>query len=96
VKIMSVDSSQGGVEKGMTGSSLEVESIKEVGIEVDICDKITIAEIGVELESERDKEDGERELDRSTASGPGVRDGIAKADKFVEQKVITASLGRIM
>jgi hypothetical protein len=81
--MMSVDSSQGGVEKGMTGSSLKVESIKEVGIEVDICDKVTIAESKVELE-------------RSTMSGPGVRDCIAKADKFVEQKVITASLGRIV
>jgi len=90
VKMMSVDSSQGGVEKGMTGSSLKVESIKEVRIEVDICNKVTIAE------SEKDKEDWERELDRSTMSGPGVRDGIAKADKFVEQKVITASLGRII
>ena len=96
MKMMSVDSFQGGVEKGMTGSSLEVESIKEVGIEVDICDKVTIAEPEVELESEKDKEDGERELDRTTMSGPGVWDGIAKADKFVEQKVITASLGRIM
>jgi len=80
----------------MTGSSLKVESIKEVGIEVDICNKVTIAEPGVELESEKDKEDGERELDRTTMSGPGVRDCIAKADKFVEQKVITASLGRIV
>ena len=96
MKMMSVDSSQGGVEKGMTGSSLEVESIKEVGIEVDICDKVTIAEPDVELESEKDKEGGERELDRTTMSGPRVRDGIAKADKFVEQEVITASLGRII
>jgi hypothetical protein len=87
-------SCQGGVEKGMTWSSLEVESIKEVGIEVDICDDVTIAEPRVELESEKDKEDWERELDRSTTLGPSVRDGIAKADKFVEQKVITASLGR--
>jgi len=94
--MMSVDSSQGGVEKGMTGSSLKVESIKEVWIEVDKCDKVTIAESEVELESEKDKEDWERELDRSTMSGPGVRDGIAKADKFVEQKVITASFGRIV
>ena len=27
--------------------------------------------------------------------GLGVRNGTAKADKFVEQKVIAASLGRI-
>ena len=94
MKMMSVGSCQGGLEKGMTGSSLEVESIKEVGIEVHICDKVTIAEPGVELESEKDKEDWERELDRSTT--PGVRDGTAKADKFVEQKVITASLGHIV
>ncbi len=84
MKMMSVDSAQGGVEKGMTGSSLKVESVKEVRIEVDICDKVTIAEPEVELESEKDKEDGERELDRTTMSGPGVRDCIAKAHKFVE------------
>jgi len=94
--MMSVDSFQGGVEKGMTGSSLEVESIKEVGIEFDICDKVTIAEPGVELESEKDKEDGERKLDRSTTSKPGVPDGIAKGHKLFKQEVIAASLGRIV
>jgi len=77
VEMMSVDSSRGGVEKGMTGSSLEVESIKEVGIEFEICDKVAVAESRVELESEKNKEDWERQLDRSTMSGPGVRDGIA-------------------
>ena len=58
MKTMSVNSFQGGVEKGMTGNSLEVESIKEVGVEVDICDKVAVAEPGVELESEKDKEGG--------------------------------------
>jgi hypothetical protein len=82
--MMSVDSFQGSVEKGMTGNFLEVEPIKEVEIEVDMCDKVTIAESGVELESEKGKEDRERELDRSTMSEPGVRDGAAKADRFVE------------
>jgi hypothetical protein len=43
-----------------------------------------------------DKESGEWEFDGSTISGSGVWDGFAKTDKFVEQKVITASLGRIM
>ncbi len=58
MKMMSVDSFQGGVEKGMTGSSLEVESLKEVGVEVYKGDEVTIAEFRVELESEKDKEDG--------------------------------------
>ena len=76
-------------------SSVKTKSLKEEGVEVDIGYEVTIAESGVELESEKNKEDWERELDMSVMSGPGVRDGIAKADKFVEQKVVTASLSRI-
>jgi len=94
--MMSVDSFQSGVEQGMSGRSLEVESIKEMEIEIDMCDKVTIAEPGVELESKKNKEGGERELEKLTMFGLGVGDSFAKADKFVERKVITASLGRIV
>ena len=86
MKMMSVNSFQGGVEKGMTGSSFEAESIKEVGIEVDICDKVTIAELGIELEFEKNKESGKGELDRSTMSGLGVGDGIAKVTGSLSRK----------
>ena len=84
------------LDEGEVRSSVKTKSLKEVGVEVDEGHEVSVTKTGVKLESEKDKESGEWELDRSTMSGPGVRDGIAKADKLVEQKVITASLGRIM
>ena len=91
-----VDTGQCLLKQGVAGSSLKAKTTQQVGVEVYKGDEVTIAESRVELESEKNEENGEWELDRSAVSVPGVRDGIAKADKFVEQKVITASLGRIM
>ena len=91
-----VDTGQCLLKQGVAGSFLKAKTTQQVGVEVHKGDEVTIAESRVELESEEDKENGEWELDRSAVSGPDVGDGIAKADKFVEQKVITASLGRIM
>ena len=91
-----VDTGQCLLKQGVAGSSLKAKTTQQVGVEVYKGDEVTIAESRVELESEKNEENGEWELDRSAVSGPSVRDGIAKADKFVEQKVITASLGRIM
>ena len=91
-----VDTGQCLLKQGVAGSSLKAKTTQQVGVEVDMGYEVTIAESEVELESEKNKESGEWELDRSAVSGPSVGDSIAKADKFVEQKVITASLGRIM
>jgi len=91
-----VDTGQCLLKQGVAGSSLKTKTTQQVGVEVDMGYEVTIAESEVELESEKNKESWEWELDRSTVSGSGVGDDIAKADKFVEQKVITASLGRIM
>ncbi|MBY8998195.1 MAG: hypothetical protein KGD60_10710 [Candidatus Thorarchaeota archaeon] len=91
-----VDPSQRLLKERVAWSSLESELLKEVGIEVDLCNKVTISQTRVELECEQDKESGEGELDRPTPRASDVGNGIAKADKFVEQKMITASLGRIM
>ena len=90
------DPSQRLLKERVDWSSLEPELLKEVGIEVDLRNKVTISQTRVELECEQDKESGEGELDRPTPPGSDVENGIAKADKFVEQKVIMASLGCIM
>jgi hypothetical protein len=84
------------MEQGVAWSSHESEVVKELGVEVDECNKVTISQTRVELESEENKENWERELDRSTIGGPAVRNRIAKAHKFLDEKVIAASLGRIV
>ena len=84
------------LDEGEVRSSVKTKSLKEVGVEVDEGHEVSVTKTGVKLESEKDKESGEWKFDGLTVSGPGVGDGIAKADKFVEQKVITASLGRIV
>jgi len=84
------------LDKREVWSSLKTESVKKVGIEVEICNKVTIPKSHVELESQKDKESGEWKLHRPTMRASDVRNSIAKADKFIEQKVIAASLGRIM
>ena len=91
-----VDTGQCLLKQGVAGSSLKTKTTQQAGVEVDMGYEVTIAESEVELESEKNKESWEWELDKSAVSGSGVGDGIAKADKFVEQKAITASLGRIM
>jgi len=91
-----VDTGQCLLKQGVAGGSLKAKTTQQVGVEVYKGNEVTIAESRVELESKKNEENGEWELDRSAVSGPGVGDDIAKADKFVEQKVITASLGRIM
>lgn len=56
------------LEKREVWSSVKAESVKEVGVEVDICDKVAISKARVELESREDKEGGEGELHRSTTT----------------------------
>ncbi len=44
-----------------------------VGIEFDICSKVAVVESRVELEAERNKESGERELDWTTTLESSVK-----------------------
>lgn len=46
--------------------------------------RVAVAEPGVELESEKDEEDWERKLDKTTALESEVGDIIARVDKLVE------------
>ena len=96
VKEPGVDTHQCLLKEGVAGSPVESEPPEERGVEVDLGNEVTVAEARVELETEEDKENRERELDRPSTSGSDVRDCIAKDDKLVEQEVIAASLGRIM
>ena len=84
------------MEQGVAGSSGESEVLKELGVEVDPGNKVTISQTRVELESQKNKECGKRKLDGATIAGLGVWNGIAKADKLIKEKVILASLGRII
>lgn len=80
----------------MTGSSIDTQGIENARVEVDIRYKVTIAQSGIELEDEKHKESGKRELHRTTTSEPDVRDHIAKAHKLFKQEVIAASFGRVV
>ncbi len=46
------------LDKREVWSSLKTESVKKVGIEVEICNKVTIPKTHVELESQKDEESG--------------------------------------
>ena len=80
----------------MTGSSIDTQCIENTRVEVDISNKVTIAESRIELEEEKDKESGKGELHRTTTSGSDVRDHIAKAHKLFKEEVKTASFGRFI
>ncbi len=80
----------------MTGSSIDTECVKNERVEVDISNKVTVAQTRVKLESKEDKESRKWKLHRMTVRTPDVRDHIAKAHKFFKEKVITASFGRIV
>jgi len=84
------------LKKREVWSSLKTKSIKKVGIEGEIRNEVTIPNAHVELESQKDEESRKWELHRTTMSSPDVRNGIAKADKLIKQKVIAASLGCII
>lgn len=84
------------MEQGVAGRSGEPEVLKELGVEVDPGNKVAISQTRVELECQKNKESGKRKLDRATIAGSGVWNGIAKADKLIKEKVIPASLGRII
>ncbi len=84
------------LKKREVWSSVKTKSIKRIGIEVEIGNKVTIPKAHVELESQQDKESRKWELDRSTMKPPDIRNRIAKADKLIKEKVIPASLGRIV
>ena len=96
VKESSVDPPQGLVERGVAWSPVKTECVKERGIEVDICNKVTVPKSRVELESEKDKESGKWKLDWSATSGFDVRHRIAKSHKLFEEEVIPASFGRVI
>ncbi len=84
------------VKKREVWSSVKTKSIKRVGIEGEIGNKVTIPKSHVELESQKDKESRKGELNRPTMGMSDVRNSIAKADKLIEEKVIAASLGCII
>lgn len=84
------------LEKGEVWSPVDSQTVQQKRIEVDISNKVTISKTSVELESQENKECGEGKLYWATMSTPDVGDRIAKADKLIKQKVITASLGRII
>jgi hypothetical protein len=96
MKQSGVESAECLLEKGVTGSFFEAESLEEIGVEVDKGDKVTVAEFRVELESEENKEGGKGVLDWSTKVGGPGRDHIAKIHKLIKKKVTTASFGRVV
>ena len=91
-----VKSYQGSVEKRTVRSSVKTESFKEKGIEVDLGNRVTIAKIRVKLESKKDKESREWDLDRATTTRSDVRNSIVKAHKYVKREAIAASFGHIV
>ena len=83
------------LKKREVWSSLKTKSIKRVGIEVEIGNKVTIPKSHVELESQKDEESRKWKLDRPTMGTSDVWNCSAKADKLFKQKGIAASLGRV-
>ena len=66
------------LEDGIGRSSFKTKSLKKVGIDGEIGNKVTIPKSHIELESQEDKESWEWEVRRSSKGGSPVRYHIAK------------------
>ncbi len=96
VKAMGLQSFQRSVEEGVTGWSLQPESMEEFWLKGQPRHEITITHAGIEFESEEDKQHREGKLHWSAIARPDIRNGIAKAHKFLKQEVKAASFGRFV
>lgn len=79
-----VQSLQGFVERRIARGLSQSKLMQQRWVEVQVGNKVTVATTRVELECEKDKESAKRKLDRSTKLGGLVRDGSAKAHKFIK------------
>ncbi len=84
VKTRGLQSFQRSVEEGVTGWSLQPESMEEFWLKGQPCHEITITHAGIEFESEQDKQHREGELHWSAIARPDIRNGIAKAHKLLK------------
>jgi len=75
------------VKDRVGGSSRETKFLKEKRVRSEACYKSPIPKSGVELESEKNKENGKRKVRRSSKGGSPVRYHIAELDKFIKQEL---------